>query len=191
MGEATKQACIYDAKEFAMFMANIMQESGRLTTAVEDSRYFSDADYDWGQDRGDKKCEPEPCTGSACASKCRVQYFGRGYLQTTGLKNYEKARDIGHCNRDDNDKNVNIVEQPKQVGTHKRLAWCTPSFYWKESVHEDRCQFGGKNCDLGNTIDAINGQKECKGTHKAQAQNHYCYYAKFYKSYTGNKPWAD
>jgi predicted chitinase len=190
-----KAACIYDEKEFAMFMANLMQESDRLKTAKEYSSHFTDASYDWGEDKdADTTCTPLPCKEDAtCADKCKVHYYGRGYLQTTWRKNYVDAKDNGGCDKDDNDNTVNIVEDPDQVATQKSLAWCTAAYYWKTAVHLDRCKKGGEDCDMGNTIHAINAKQECgaNAEHKDAARTRYCFYAKFYKKYSGETPWAD
>merc|ERR1711988_718201 len=59
------------------------------------------------------------CMGAACSSKCKVQYYGRGYLQTTWRENYVKAKNDGGCN------SVDIVKNPNKVATDTSLAWCT------------------------------------------------------------------
>lgn len=188
----TKSACIHDAKEFAMFFANLMQESDRLKTTEEYNHASKGSSYDWGENKAGQTCDSDTsddkgCQGASCSSKCKVHYYGRGYLQTTWRDNYYKAYNNGGCDAED------IVKNPGKVATNTALAWCTAAYYWKTSVHLDRCPNGGSSCDLGNTIHAINGAQECgaNAAHKDEARNRYCYYAKFYKSYTDIDPWAD
>jgi len=186
----TKSACITDAKEFAMFFANIMQESARLTATEEFNHDTKKGEYDWGEDKDGETCDKtgeKGCKGATCETKCKVHYYGRGYLQTTWRENYYNAYSKGGCN------SVDIVKNPSNVASDSTLAWCTTAYFWKTAVHLDRCKLGGASCDLGNTIHAINGAKECgaNAPHKAEARSRYCYYGKFYKSYTGSDPWAD
>merc|ERR1711988_1724714 len=100
--------------------------------------HFSDASYDWGEDEEGETCDSDTtdtkgCMGAACSSKCKVQYYGRGYLQTTWRENYVKAKNDGGCNSAD------IVKNPNKVATDTSLAWCTAAYYWKVAVHQDRC----------------------------------------------------
>merc|ERR1712087_530098 len=118
-----------------MGFANLMQESARLSTATEYSDHFTDADYDWGQSKTGQTCE-DPCTESAsCKDKCKVHYYGRGYLQTTWMDNYKNASELGNCNIDGDGDSVDILKDPSKIESDKRLAWCTASYYWKTAVH--------------------------------------------------------
>lgn len=186
----TKSACIHDEKEFAMFFANLMQESDKLTATAEYNHASKKSSYDWGENKDGKTCDRDGekgCHGSNCSSKCKVHYYGRGYLQTTWRENYAKAYTCGGCD------SKNIVVNPDEVASSKALSWCTTAYYWRTAVHLDRCPNGGESCDLGNTIHAINAEQECgaNAAHKAEARQRYCYYAKFYKSYSDIDPWAD
>lgn len=184
--EAIYGACIADAREFSMFIANIMQESAELSTKVEYKNHYDDDDYDWGRCNRytwhvvectkTNSCNiPDNCKGERCPVECpyawpesqncddsnehscKVQYFGRGYLQTSWYENYRDAFQNGGCNLDVNGQHANIENNPDLVGMDEKLAWCTAGYYWRTNVHEDRCMAG---CNMGNTIHAINVQ-EC------------------------------
>jgi len=195
--------------EYSFFIANMMQESGLLKVTTEASDHYADGDYDWGEGsscpktctKSDNVDSGTSCCGSDCSSKCTKHYIGRGYLQTTWLKNYQDAKDTGGCTKDENDNEVDIVKNPEKVASDTVLAWCTSAFFWKKNVHDDRCK---TTCDLGNTISAINGDQECESGsqfknatdpsveahHREAAQNRFCYYSAFYYSYSGGK-WPD
>jgi predicted chitinase len=162
---AVTKAGIPDDVHFAFFVANMMQETAALTTKKEYSSHYDASDYDWNSDQ-------------------TIQYYGRGYLQTTWKTNYEAAKDT--CKTDDSGNTVDVVTNPVKIESSENLAWCTAAYYWKKNVQDDRC-----NCDLGMTIDAINGDLECKAhkdkdTHNEEAKNRYCYFKKFYEEYSGN-----
>jgi len=174
---AVAESGIADSKEFAMFIANVMQETGEMTTKTESTSHYTSNNYDWGECAVDA-----PVKGADLkdTDKCTKQYFGRGYLQTTWHKNYKEIVDAGKCNKDRYGKPVDIVVNPEKVATDETLAWCTAAYYWKNSVHDDRCKNG---CDMGNTIDAINGPLECHDDHPEHAQRRFCFYKNFYESY--------
>jgi len=199
------RAGIVSLKEFSFFVANMMQESDKLTTTTEAEDHYNSSSYDYaGGDDCDKTCDADEnvaegtsCCGSDCKTKCNNHYIGRGYLQTTWRWNYQNASDYGHCKEDSKGKAVDIVDDPDKVATDSVVSWCTSAFFWKKNVHDDRCQDG---CDLGNTIAAINGDQECEAgaefteKHREAAQNRWCYFAAFYDSYTkskGGAEWAD
>jgi len=186
--------------EYSFFIANMMQESGLLKVTTEASDHYADGDYDWGEGsscpktctKSDNVDSGTSCCGSDCSSKCTKHYIGRGYLQTTWLKNYQDAKD-GGCDKDENGNSVDIVKNPEKVASDTALAWCTSAYFWKKNVHDDRCT---TTCDLGMTISAINGNQECTGgsefsaAHAEAAQNRFCYFAAFYYSYSGGT-WPD
>jgi len=196
--------------EFSFFVANMMQESGLLTTTTENSEHYGDADYDWAGDKDGSNCPTTcaesdnvdaetSCCGSDCKSKCNNHYIGRGYLQTTWLKNYQLAKD-GGCTKDESGNSVDIVKNPEKVASDTALAWCTSAIFWKREVHDDRCKgttASKTTCDLGNTISAINGDQECEyganftEAHRESAQNRFCYFAAFYDSYSNKWPEDD
>jgi len=194
-----ENAGIGSAEEYAFFFANLMQESGMLTAKTESDMNTKKDKYDYGGGSNcpttcpyekDKVDKDTSCCGSACESKCDNHYHGRGYLQTTWLLNYKGAKD-GGCDKDDQGKTVNIVDDPEKVATDDTLAWCTTAFFWKTKVHDDR---GCPSCDLGATIHAINAAQECEGgnefseTNRKKAQNRWCYYAAFYRAYANEWP---
>merc|ERR1719242_712613 len=114
-------------------------------------------------EKSDNVIADTSCCGSACKSKCNKHYIGRGYLQTTWLKNYQLAKD-GGCTKDESGNSVDIVKNPEKVASDTALAWCTSAVFWKREVHDDRCKgttASKTTCDLGNTISAINGDQEC------------------------------
>lgn len=188
--QAVADAHIANAKEFAMFMGNVMQESAELTTKVEDSTHSKDVDfsglYNWNACGKGVKI---PCEGADCPTthQCKMHYFGRGYLQTTWYKNYKEAKEEGNCTEDSHGNTVDIVADPGKVGEDEALAWCATAFYWKKNVHDDRCKSG---CEMGNTINAINADRECSNGDedpkdgKAKAQRRFCHYRTFYDTYT-------
>lgn len=159
-----------DKYEYAMFFANLMQESGLLTVTKESSDHFDENDYDWDNGKYEKDVS-------------KVHYFGRGYLQLTWKKNYEAAKEWG-CNKSD------IVADPDKVAEDEELAWCVSAWYWLENVNKDRCdknRDGERECEMGNTIHAINGALECNdGTADCEehAKNRFCYYKDFFESYS-------
>merc|ERR1711956_167317 len=108
-----------------------------------------------------------------------VQYYGRGYLQLTWKENYEAAKAWG-CNTYD------IVNDPDKVVTDEDTAWCATAWFWYTNVNKDRCdkaRDGKRECEMGNTIDAINGKQECTTTCGAEPKNRFCYYKKFYEKF--------
>jgi len=161
-----------------MFIANIMQETGEMTTKTESTSHYTSKSYDWG-DCAANVSVPVKGKDLKDSDKCKKHYFGRGYLQTTWHKNYKAAKDAGKCTTDTAGNDVDIVANPEKVAIDETLAWCTAAHYWKVAVHDDRCKNG---CDMGNTISAINGALECKDGNK-EAQRRFCFYKKFYESY--------
>jgi predicted chitinase len=167
--DAVKDAGITNDQHFALFVANLMQETGCMTTKTESSDHYTKDDYDWSG-----------------PNKTGVHYYGRGYLQLTWKVNYGKANKT--CTKNDAKTTVDIVTNPGEIETSENLAWCTAAWYWKENVQDDRCK---PTCDLSMTIDAINGNQECpkKSSDPAnkEAKRRYCFFKKFWEKYQTNK----
>jgi predicted chitinase len=188
IASAVTEAGIADAKEFAMFIANIMQETGEMTTKTEAASHYTSSSYDWGECKAGVSV---PVKGSdlETSDECTKHYFGRGYLQTTWHKNYKAIKDAGKCKTDSAGNSVDIVANPEKVASDEKLAWCTAAYYWKTAVHDDRCKDG---CDMGNTISAINGALECGTDGNAEAQRRFCFFKDFYESYADTTLyWSD
>jgi len=180
---AVTGAAISDAGEFAMFIANIMQETGEMTTKTEDTSHYTSTSYDYGECAAGVSV-PVNGTDLKTSDDCKKHYFGRGYLQTTWHENYVDAMNAGKCNKDSAGNDVDIVKNPEKVGTDEKLAWCTAAYFWKIAVHNDRClKNKSRRCDMGQTIDAINGNLECKPGNK-HAQRRFCFYKNFHESYS-------
>jgi len=134
---AVTEAGISDAGEFAMFIANIMQETGEMTVKTESTSHYTSESYDWA-DCADGVSVPVKGSDLKGTDNCKKHYFGRGYLQTTWHKNYKAIKDAGKCLTDSAGNAVDIVANPEKVATDEKLAWCTAAYYWKVAVHDDR-----------------------------------------------------
>lgn len=92
-------------EEAAMALAQILHESDGLRTKVE-----------YNPERNNY-AEPD------CDAPGKL-YYGRGYIQLTGCKNYRKASM-------DLFQNDALVQDPDKVARDEQLAWDTAFNYWR------------------------------------------------------------
>lgn len=147
------------ARELAMFLANVLHESGRL-------RY-----------KEERKCHknPKSCDKSYHAS-CDAPgktYWGRGYMQLSWCYNYRDASKALYGNEI-------LLDNPDQVATNEEVAWNTSFWYWKAKVHD---AFGIQEGHFGASINAINPTYECEDhpPNPEEAQNRKDIYERFWQ----------
>jgi predicted chitinase len=126
---------ITSKRELAMFLAQILHESGGLT-----------------------KISEIRCQGNNCVDDYRSPgdhsnkfYFGRGYIQLTWSENYRAASQALYG--DDR-----LYSNPDLVARDENVAWQTAFWYWKHKVRSDPGVLAGK---LGSATNRINGRLEC------------------------------
>jgi len=152
---AGKDGGITSNTELAMFMAEIMWESGGL--------YY----------KSELACKDNNCAGSYQDSTGLPGkfYFGRGYIQLTWGANYAGAsKDLFQDDR--------LLQNPEQVATNEDYAWGVSFWFWKKNVKpvlKDTFQFGL-------ATKAINGALECSSaTPNEKAQKRYKIYVEILK----------
>ena len=132
-----KKSKISSKREAAMFLAQILHESGGLKYTAE------------------IKCKDTGCPGDyplTGIGKPGKHYFGRGYIQLTWDYNYQKAsKALFGDNR--------LVDNPDQVATNDEYAWGTSFWFWDTNVHSAA---GVQQGQFGAATNAINGPLECK-----------------------------
>ena len=133
VGRAASDGAITSRRELAMFLAEILHESGGLIYKRE-IRCISDgcpSDY---RSPGD-----DP----------RLFYYGRGFIQLTWSYNYRSASmDLFGDDR--------LVRNPDLVAQSDDYSWAVSFWFWKVNVH-DKVQGG----QFGAATRAINGGLEC------------------------------
>lgn len=123
-------------REVAMFLAQIMHESGGLRVKAE-----------------------ERCVESGCPGEYETwedvsgrRYYGRGYIQLTWSYNYKSASEalFGDPHK--------LLKHPELVSTDEDIAWWTSFWFWRRKVHPvDEVQEG----QFGYSTLKINGGQEC------------------------------
>jgi len=121
--------------ELAMFLTNIMWESGGL------------------QYKSELACQNNNCAGSYRTSgdDPNLFYFGRGYIQLSWSYNYRAASQALYGD-------TRLVTNPGQVASDENVAWQTAFWFWKVNVRSDPRVLQGQ---FGASINAINGGLEC------------------------------
>lgn len=116
--------------ELAMFLAQIIHESGGLKHKVEAA-----------------------CRDTGCPGQYKTQgdvpgknYYGRGYIQLTWSANYKEASEYLY-------KDLRLFFDPDQVALNEEVAWDTAFWYWMTKVHNS---LGVSNGHFGATTKAIN-----------------------------------
>jgi predicted chitinase len=132
-----KKSKISSKKEAAMFLAQILHESGGLIYTAE------------------IKCKDTGCPGEYPPSgigKPGKTYFGRGYIQLTWDYNYDKASKALFGDS-------RLVDNPEQVATNDEYSWGVSFWFWDANVHSAP---GVQQGQFGAATNAINGPLECK-----------------------------
>jgi len=130
-----KAGGITSARELAMFLAEILWESGGL------------------QYKAEIRCKDDGCPNDyrSPGDDPSKFYYGRGYIQLTWSYNYKAAsEDLFGDDR--------LVTDPDQVATNEDIAWQTAFWFWKTNVHSVD---GVQNGQFGSATNAINGDLEC------------------------------
>lgn len=123
-------------REVAMFLAQLLHESGGLRYKIEE------------------RCINSHCPGEYVSpgDKPNKHYYGRGYIQLSWSYNY-RAASIAIFG----DANV-LLDDPDRVASDEDLSWGTAFWYWREKVHTDK---GVLNGQFGSSTMRINGALEC------------------------------
>jgi len=126
---------ITSKRELAMFLAQILHESGGLI-------YKSEI-----------RCQGNNCPGDyrSPGDAPNKFYFGRGYIQLTWSYNYKAASQALY-------RDNRLVNDPDMVARDENVAWQTAFWYWKANVHSDPGVLAGQ---FGSATKKINGGLEC------------------------------
>jgi len=133
ISQAASAGAITTVRELAMFLAEILWESGGLVYKSEIA------------------CtSPNSCSGSYDWNGSH-QFFGRGYIQLTWSANYKAASSALYGD-------TRLYTNPEQVATNENVAWATAFWFWKANVHPNGGVQAGQ---LGSATNIINGGLEC------------------------------
>src|ERR1700722_5214060 len=140
-------------REVAMFLAQIMHESGGLKVKSEERCVHNG-------------CPGEYETGEGVPGK---RYFGRGYIQPTWSYNYKAASEalFGDPNK--------LLRHPELVADDEDVAWGTSFWFWRQNVHHED---GVQNGQFGYSTLRINGGLECGGNAGELARRRFRLYTK-------------
>ena len=144
-------------RELAMFVAQIMHESGGL-----------------------KYKEELACVGNKCSQYGVLngkQFYGRGYIQLTWIDNYREASKA-LCPEDPE----KLLRNPELVA-EEEYAWKTAFWFWKKNVHNKP---GVQNGLFGASTKAINGAIETNPNHP-QAKHRFELYKNVFKAFGINE----
>jgi chitinase len=126
---------ITSVRELAMFLAEILWESGGL------------------QYKSEIRCQGNNCPGDyrSPGDDPNKFYYGRGYIQLTWSYNYRAAsQDLYGDDR--------LVQDPDQVAYNEDVAWQTAFWFWRVNVHNDSGVQAGQ---FGSATNRVNGDLEC------------------------------
>jgi predicted chitinase len=151
---------ISSKREAAMFLAQILHESGGLNYTAEIA------------------CQSNGCPGSykltPGVGKPGKTYYGRGYIQLTWDYNYSKASQALYGDN-------RLVDDPDQVSTKEKYAWGVSFWFWNTNVHNAA---GVQQGQFGAATNAINGPIECvQKSNPTAVQNRNSNYANCLKAF--------
>ncbi|XP_055350766.1 uncharacterized protein LOC129597311 [Paramacrobiotus metropolitanus] len=130
---------------------------GNISTRRELSMFLANIIHESGGLRKKREQHPLPAYG---------KYYGRGYIQLTWEANYRAASQaLYHDDR--------LLRNPDMVADNEDVAWATAFWFWATNVHSRPRVAEGK---FGETIQAINGARECHGQNRDQATARFQYY---------------
>lgn len=154
INNAASKGGITTKTELAMFLAEIMWESGGLVYKSE------------------LACKDNNCSGSYQDSTgiSGKYYYGRGYIQLTWGANY-KAASLALFNDD------RLLQNPDQVATTEEYAWDVSFWFWKTNVKPTL----NNTFKFGLATKAINGALECSGSSTDKAKKRYQIYTEILK----------
>ncbi|KAJ1655754.1 hypothetical protein IWQ61_004554 [Dispira simplex] len=136
-------------REVAMFLANVLHESGGL------------------QYKAEIRCQGNGgCPGEYGSPPGGPMYYGRGYIQLTWKDNYSAASMA--LFGDDR-----LVTNPDQVATDEWTAWGVTFYYWTTRVRTSEGVVSGR---FGVSVEKINGALECGGAGGAAVAKRQEYY---------------
>ena len=152
ISRASPDGAIATKRELAMFLAQIMWESGGLI-------YLSEL-----------ACMLNGCAGSyeTADDYPGQRYYGRGYIQLSWAYNYKAASQ-------DLYNDLRLWTNPGQVSSNDNIAWAVSFWFWKKNVHSRPGVSAGH---FGVTTHAINGALECSGPYKEKARMRFAIYKK-------------
>ncbi|RKP11678.1 lysozyme-like domain-containing protein [Piptocephalis cylindrospora] len=154
MAEAITTGGITSKKELAMFLAQIIWESGGLVLLKEVAC--------------ESGCPGEYSSSSDAPGK---SYYGRGYMQLSWSANYKEcSQDLYGDDR--------LWSNPDQVATNEKVAWATAAWYWKKHVHATALSGA-----FGATTMKINGDIECGKGESTNAPKRFAIYQAVYKAF--------
>lgn len=161
VNQAASKGSITTKRELAMFLAQILWESGGLI-------YLSEL-----------ACALNNCAGSyqSADDVPGKYYYGRGYIQLTWSYNY-KAASL------DLYRDLRLLNNPEQVATNDEIAWAVSFWYWQKHVHNRPGVSAGQ---FGVTTNAINGALECAGPYKDKAKRRFEIYKNVLKAFSINE----
>ena len=149
VSRAPTDGAITTKRELAMFLAQILHESGGLIYTREIA------------------CEVTNCPNEyrSPGDNPNLFYFGRGFIQLTWSSNYRAASEA--LFGDDR-----LVTNPDLVAQTDDYSWAVSFWFWKVNVHNN--VQGGQ---FGAATNAINGGLECNPC-RAACPTRFSYYSK-------------